>query len=345
MRWDNSIDWQKNKELHIWIFNVERGFSAFIRTPHNLSIMVDCGCTVDFHPFRDFIKPKLIPFLDLHTEKHVLPGKNYRPSRLAQLIVSHPHIDHFREFQNIKNVCNPFLLTTPHSNPDPKADTEEHVNWDLVKNPEGSDEALEFLKQDINKRDPPLRTILITKDIHVPGFSYNIFYNKAKQIEKMLPKENYGNNLSLLVHITMGNNSILFPGDIMPDGLIYLMKNNKDFVSDLSGGLTFLVASHHGLESGYCKEFFDILPQKKVKGCIIISEKSFTDEAQGKIHPNYQNDIHSTGIGGRYSLTTRKDGHIYICMGTGNKCEVVCSNWKNSGNTPFPEEKKTQETS
>jgi hypothetical protein len=295
--------------------------------------MIDCGCSEDFNPFADFIKPKLLPFVDFYNEQ----GYN-RSSELAQLIISHPHIDHFTEFMNIMQECYPFLLTTPHSNP--KADTNEHVNWDLVKNPEGSEKQIEFLKEEINRRKPPLKTITITGDVIVPGFSYDIFYIKATEIERTLSTKNYGNNLSLLVHIKMGNNSILFTGDIMPDGLTYLIENDKEFVSSLQGGLTFLLAPHHGLESGYCKEFFDIIPQKKVKGCVIISEKSVSDETEGKIHHNYQDDTHSNGIGGRYSLTTRKDGHIYICMGAGNKCKVVCSTQDDTEGIPFPRKRK-----
>jgi beta-lactamase superfamily II metal-dependent hydrolase len=335
MDFSNKADWLKNKELHIWIFNVGRGFSAFIRTPHNYGIMIDCGNTDGFNPFQDFIQQKILPYISLFTE-----GEQKAKS-IAQLIITHPHADHLQEFDYIIKKCSPYLLTTPHDNPK-EDDKSEHINWDLVKkqNPEYVGKLIDSLREEINRRAPPLRKIGITSPtVFVPGFDYQIYYIKPSIVEKALGETNYTNNISIATCFRMGNNAILLCGDLIKNGTDHLIDSNTNFARELKLGLTMLIASHHGLESGYSQLMFDVLKNKKIQGPIIISEKTVNDEEkEGRVHQNYQNGQCAIGYGDRISFTTRNDGHIYICMGAGNKLQIVCSKDKDTQGALFPEE-------
>jgi beta-lactamase superfamily II metal-dependent hydrolase len=63
------------------------------------------------------------------------------------------------------------------------------------------------------------------------------------------------NNLSLLTFLDIGGLSFILPGDLEQPGWIELLKN--PYVCTLLGRVNIFVASHHGRESGYCREVFD----------------------------------------------------------------------------------------
>ncbi|MCP4569423.1 MAG: MBL fold metallo-hydrolase, partial [FCB group bacterium] len=215
----NKRQWNKNKEIYIWIFNVGRGFSSFIKTPHNYGMMIDCGTSENIAPFKDVIEPHFLRYLDSIKYKKTI-------AKLVQVIVTHPHSDHCLEIDYVLKNALPMLLTTPHSNPD-EADTNLHVNWDLVNNPEYGKSAVEVLKDSINGRTPPLREYVKDIKIAVPGFDFKIFYIPPKLNERTLPATDYVNNLSIVAYLKLGNASILFLGDLMPSGCEYLLRNNE----------------------------------------------------------------------------------------------------------------------
>ena len=108
--------WNETLFCYIWIFNVGRGLSAFIRTPLNQGILIDCGCSDDFSPL-DFLGKHIIPKLERYKEREI-----------AQLLISHPHIDHLLEIDNSAfEGLNPYLLTCPHDK-----STDESLNWKRV---------------------------------------------------------------------------------------------------------------------------------------------------------------------------------------------------------------------
>jgi beta-lactamase superfamily II metal-dependent hydrolase len=311
--------WNRNKELWIWIFNVGRGFSSFIKTPHNTGVIIDCGIGEKFKPFQDIIKPE---FMDLISSDELSYKGQAR--KLAQVIVSHPHSDHCGEIKSIMQEGVPLLLTTPHSN-EKERDKKQHVNWELVDNPKDTEDNVNYLKRKINIADPPLRPY--TEDIKrvIPGYQLKIFFITPKDCEDRLPKDGYTNNLSIVTYISIGNNSILFTGDLMASGCKYLLEMNSEFRNLISNGISILVAPHHGLESAFCPEFFNLLPEKKVKYVNVISDKQKPASHDGKTHSSYQSSDFAVGYKGRYSFSTMNDGHIRIIMGAGNKLEIDTS--------------------
>ena len=95
------------------------------------------------------------------------------------------------------------------------------------------------------------------------------------------------------------------------------------------------MAPHHGLESGYSREFFLSLPVDDPRvGLVVISEKAKPRKDEGKTHSNYQNADKVKGMPvskqdgskeSRLSLTTRRDGHCLVGFRRTQDVSVVVS--------------------
>jgi beta-lactamase superfamily II metal-dependent hydrolase len=114
------------------------------------------------------------------------------------------------------------------------------------------------------------------------------------------------NNLSYLTFIDYGDLRILVPGDMEKTGWRALLLR-ASFLADLRR-TTIFVASHHGRDSGYCKEVFDYCRP----AITIISDDEIQYDSQEHCY-----GTHSTGLAWsdgstRRVLTTRSDGHITI---------------------------------
>lgn len=117
------------------------------------------------------------------------------------------------------------------------------------------------------------------------------------------------NNLSLVVFIRYGGVTFLFPGDLERDGWLALLAR-PDFKA-LLGGVSVLMASHHGRENGYCEELFNFCRPHAV----VISDKPIAHDTQLTV-PDYRAVVRDTGVvvrttgKRRHVLTTRRDGWI-----------------------------------
>jgi beta-lactamase superfamily II metal-dependent hydrolase len=118
------------------------------------------------------------------------------------------------------------------------------------------------------------------------------------------------NNLSLLTFLDVGGNSFVLPGDLEREGWLSLLRVEQ--VRALLGRVVVFVASHHGRESGYCKEVFDYCRP----ALVVISDGPVEYDTQRMASTYAQ---HATGQwfngakGGeiRKVVTTRSDGNIY----------------------------------
>ena len=146
----------KNNDLKtsVFIFNVERGLSVFIRTGLNLGIIYDCGSSEDFSP-TSFIKENLLEGLDKYQKKHI-----------AQLVLSHPHADHISEVGSFLDdqILSPSLVTCPH---DKKCDPPEALDWDLITN--DADDLIDSYRKLYKDRHLPLQTIQYAENRSIPN--------------------------------------------------------------------------------------------------------------------------------------------------------------------------------
>lgn len=348
----NKPSWISSQKSHIWIFNIGRGLCIFIRTALNQGILYDFGSSDDFKP-TDFLEKHIIPHLDKYKE---LP--------IAQRIISHPHADHISNINclidedgNEKDMFKAVLHTCPHHKINGSAKPEA-IDWNRIKNPEGSEDNIEIYKSlyGNGKRSLPLQTICYDSLISIPNLEYGLYYIRPPVVDKIYPNndQEYGNGISFVVFYRHGHHTILIPGDINPDALKHTLDEGKGLekrytIFDMtqsrlhpqwhvssndqpslksllsSHGLSILIAPHHGLESGFSKDLYNSIKDKK-PGLVVISEKRHLSDTDGKVYSFYQSSDGAKGqkvyIEGkeekRFSVSTRDDHHILILFqGTG----------------------------
>lgn len=117
------------------------------------------------------------------------------------------------------------------------------------------------------------------------------------------------NNLSLLTFVDVGNVSFVIPGDLERPGWLALLENPH--VLGLLCRVNVFVASHHGRESGYCKEVFDHCRP----ALIIMSDESVQYDTQrmAGIYAQHASGEWFNGGSGqefRKVLSTRSDGNL-----------------------------------
>ena len=327
---------ENNSNLETYMFNVGRGLSILIKTPHNHVIIYDLRSSED-----------LSPVADIYRKPGFLSQMEGLERKIAQCIISHPHLDHISDLtdENTNFVNKLSVLVSCQNDKDKAAGqaTGHKIDFSRIKNP-GGDKKVDNYRSLYNDRNLPLVTF--NPDVDGVDFQVGYYYLTHEQANKLFPKDDqeYANSLSIVLYMSYCGLTVLIPGDVTPDafGLILDGKCEKRFTdykrkmaeekrrlwaektSDQPNlgtllkkkGLSVLVAPHHGLESGYPKCLFELLGDNKPE-IILISEKT-QSENSGSVDKRYQDGTSSKGVlfdgKTRYSLTTRNDGHIKVCF-------------------------------
>lgn len=151
-------------------------------------------------------------------------------------------------------------------------------------------------------------------DQYMGGITATVFWNSY-------PSFTDTNNLSLVVFIRYGGATFLFPGDLERDGWLALLAR-PDFRA-LLGGVSVLMASHHGRENGYCQELFNFCQPHAV----VISDKQIIHDTQRTV-PDYRAVVRDAGVmvkttgKRRHVLTTRRDGWIQFDVDDSGNCFI-----------------------
>ncbi len=337
------MPWENSAETHLWIFNVGRGNAAFVRTGLNHGFVIDMASSDEFSP-AEFIKETFTKKLS-----------KYKDSRIAQALLSHPHRDHIQDCEYLKDgkPLHPKLLTCPHDK-----QIGEEVDWDRFKDDrDGSAELLQTYRDLFKKRTPPLQTILYESNTRLAStLEYGLYYLRPPTCHELHPEDDnkYGNACSIMLYLRYGVNTILFPGDMTPEGMERILDDGKGVekrftifkpnfseehpgwhqeTSDQPGlgtlldeyGLSILVAPHHGLESCFSQELYDAMKDGQPQ-LVVISEKRHTRPQDGEIHDDYRGNEGASGLyvwkedkrEKTYSLSTVNGHHILIVLnGTG----------------------------
>jgi hypothetical protein len=334
--------WQDSLATHIWIFSVGRGNAAFIRTALNQGFILDMN-SLDFDPAQ-FIRKNFLRKLDA-----------YKRNKIAQAVLSHPHADHITECAQLKEGdLYPTLLTCPHDKDFKDSPSYEKLNWSRIKNQEKDKGIVDVYKELYERRQLPLQTISFDASRSVPHLEYGLFYIRPPQCEVLHKSDDnaYGNSTSVMFYLRHGSNSILFPGDMTPEGMAHILAEGKgvekrytvfdrewarchpEAHSQTNGqqslksllqnrGLSILVAPHHGLESCYSHALYDAVKGEKPR-LVVISERRRAHENDGKTHANYQCDKGASGLKVNIdgveetcrSLTTKDGLNILIVFDT-----------------------------
>jgi hypothetical protein len=328
----------------VWIFPVGRGNCAFIRTRLNHGFILDMAAGANGFEIGKFITKYFVPDLTSYPEKGT-------PKRIAQAVLSHPHTDHIARCGELKDgLLDPHLITCPNDRVDG-----ERIDWTRLDNPAGGKAVVDQYRSLFAKRTPPLQTIEYEARSTSRELEYGVYYVRPPICAELHPNNNnhYTNSTSLVFWFRNGRDTILFPGDIMPDGMTHVLANQKGtekrftrFSPHTDGnqwhyatsnqpdlrallahyGLSVLVAPHHGLESCFSEELYKVIRGGKPR-TVVISESEKLHDNFGSTHPIYQSDrgaeLAKVQLDRAWeyhrSVTTKADHHILVIMnGDGN---------------------------
>jgi len=345
--------WKESSRTYVWVFNVERGLSVFVRLPNNLGVLYDLGCSPEFSP-TEFIEEHLLPHLAKYDEKN----------SLAQLIVSHPHQDHIQEAKKVNesdNLKNYGLITLPHFLA-VEGQPEERMERTRIVNKDNQDLIVEY-ETLYDNRKPPLQSL---EPARCPDTNEDcqigVYYMRPPEVSKLHPSNDhhYGNGVSLGFYLRHNEHSLWIAGDITPEVHEEVLRREKTVEArfsylggapadgipddyhkrtsdqpspgDLFGehGLTLFFAPHHGLESCFCQEAFDLMKDGKPR-LNVICDKRHTGEHSGTIDERYAKESHSAGtwvdVEGKQEFRRRvstQSGHhmLFILGGPGSRPKV-----------------------
>ena len=146
----------------------------------------------------------------------------------------------------------------------------------------------------------------------------NLFYIRPDVCQsKEELKSHYANNISLVLFIGVNKKTILFPGDLLKEGMEHLIENDNRFLDLITNnGIDYLVAPHHGLQTSFSEILFKKMLGNKTR-LNIISEKTRTEESnenRSDVDTRYYSSDYSTGensLNNQRAVKTSM-GHIVI---------------------------------
>lgn len=267
------------KKVRIIIFNTERGFCAFVKSPNNYALLIDCARSENFSPIKRILS---------HEMGDIQQFEGYN---LAHFILSHPHDDHLSDIERLISHFPPKIITGM------KKDLED------IKDPDIPDEEYKNLNDYIKWRPTYSDPVKEFPDWGMSlDYRHGLSNDQAKEISKD-PKQ-WSNNASEPVSIEYKGNKIFFSGDLMEEAWGILLEKDT-FVGSLKG-TTFFVVPHHGLKSGYNRQIFDVIKPKvnlvsERKGEQVYTAYSQSDLIKGI---SFQGET-------RYMISTRT-GSIFL---------------------------------
>lgn len=258
------------KRLECIIFNVEHGFCAFIKSPNDYGLMIDCGGRENFSPI-----------------KWVRANYNYgngniqyhQGRRIAEMIITHLHTDHFSDIGSfVRREDRPKILLRDK-------ETLKFIDEKITEEKVGSPQR-DILEK--FRRFQADYTLDVEKQVDW-GFDFfkrgQISFRAAEGINKN--RDKIINNRSFLIGIEYAGNKILFPGDIETEGWekSFEYENLKKILADTN----FFITSHHGRQSG-CNT--SMLNYTGIPFIYIVSARAKDD---GTYYSFYSKPENSTG--------------------------------------------------
>lgn len=266
-------------KLRIIIFNVEHGFCAFIKSPNNYGLLIDCGSREKFSPIKYIIENELDDIAEHDGHK------------LAQFILTHPHDDHLTDIERLKNDLKPAIMTR------------QKYAWEEIKQNDNKEE-YENLDNFSEWQEIYNQEVQVWPDLGM-DLEYNTHLSPFEA--KNLDETKFVNNSSIVVVVEYKGWKIFFPGDLEKSAWLKLFENQK--FKDLIKGTSFFIVSHHGHSSGYCKEIFENMGKPHFNIVSVHKRDESVDSA-------YSSSDNAKGVQyndqTRYMFSTRKDGSILI---------------------------------
>lgn len=257
------------------IYNVQHGFSAFVRTPNRRLIVIGAGHdSFGWTPSLQFLR-----------EGH---------ARINRLVIDNFDQDHMDDLVSLI-ALNPEEYVVNQTIRSSDLRYAKSVSGSITRDAAAAIDLLERLEH--GYRTPP-------KDWGGVGIFhfYNLYpvdfgYNKL-------------NELSVVTFVHFNGVRIIFPGDLEKAGWKKLL-SNPTFLAHLRLVNVF-VASHHGRANGCCADVFDVCHPEIV--IVSDSEKQFDSQETTDWYARRTTGV-LFGNQIRYVLTTRTDGAVHIECG------------------------------
>lgn len=294
------------------VFNVGGGLCSYVEID-DLSILVDVGKSSTFNPVTDFLLPYFTETNKNRSEK------DNNKFVMDQLLISHPHDDHISAIADYSEAFDVGYITCPN---DRNSAEEAHLNidWDLFFPDGGINSSVNAkkLRNLYSERKPPLETVVKGTNGLDKQYLYFLPPQMVASIDELHSNgETYANNISLVTMFTINGTHVLFPGDIMKEGMNYLLENT-DLIKGVQAGVDILVAPHHGLRSAFSTELFQNMPNGRTKCLNIISEKQNNLTENREVDCRYASEEYCSGINNLGTLQSlarqRKTSNGHICV-------------------------------
>lgn len=267
------------KQAIMKVWDVQLGLAIHIKAPNGKYLVIDMG-TGNWE------------------SGNTSPLSLLRYQKIHYMIITHPHLDHIDDILQFDN-NEPTVLWRAKA-----------ISNDEVMEGVRDCDKPKFKKYcEINDRFN--RTITSDEDptTETPFDGMTVY----KYVTNQCDLDNY-NNFSPVTIVCLSNIKIVICGDNETPSFEKLMNQNgfQDAVRDAD----ILVAAHHGRETGYYKDFVDLVNPRLT----IISDSSKSDTSAQTKYTNASRgwEVHNHNTGKdekRYCLTTRSDGNIEIEFG------------------------------
>ena len=260
------------------IWNVELGLAIHVKAPNGRYIVIDLGSTNDVFPLQS------------------LKGKD-----VGYMIITHPHLDHFSDIDNII-----------HAKPDVLWRCHDYSKNELLTGTRECDK--DTITKYCNFVESYNGMLSIEKDPSTKtpfdGLTANVYSTSD------CDKSNK-NNFSAIIVLKLGNAKIVVCGDNEKASFEKLMQN-EDFKDSVQNAW-ILVAAHHGRESGYYEDFVSLVnPYLTIISDTNNVETSVSSKYSAKSKGYEVYNASSNKKEKRFCLTTRTDGNIEIEFGEGD---------------------------
>lgn len=275
------------KKLIINFYDVGHGSCTHIITPNNKNILVDIG-SYEKYSISNYFK------------------NNLRINKMDMLYITHPHKDHIYDLPQLKEFdLGPRVLSR-----DKSAFPVTHIYAGAE-----TDKKIQDVVNDMNNI-----YIIPVRPEEDPTKPYNngdvIFKSISAREQDKNSKD--PNSYSSIISLQYKDWKILLTGDNNKEILKNRIETDYEFKKNISNHYV-LLAPHHGRDSDFCKEFFDIVNPY----ITIVSDKNIAHDSQTTTASNYNNDkgLIVNDIR-RYVLTTRQDGTIQLIVYEDNKYTI-----------------------
>jgi competence protein ComEC len=278
--------------LTVKFYDVEHGSCTHIITPNGKHFLVDIG-TKSGKSICQHIKNTCLPY----------------QGRLDYLIITHPHIDHIADLENLYtyNITPRVLWRDKDAFPLKIVSSDSAAQISLKRKANAMSDCY---TKTIAEHESPSNTA------YNGGVELNLFSAIVTGNEK-----DDLNNFSCVVVLQYGGFKIVLTGD-NPSTKLNEMLGRSDFRSTVSNA-TVLLAPHHGRDGDFCAEFVNAVNPRLT----VFSDKAIQYETQAHAAQKYYNATRGTTWSGnpRRVLTTRSDGTITFTFESSGEWSINAS--------------------